>query len=120
MFSPDQEQTSYCHCLEKLFQQTFPEPLSPTQLLFIMSQTNPDTAEYLQERINRNDLKGREQEIIRTLETHVVLEWANSGLGTFDAIAHPTPDIHTPTERLRLRRMRAAQARQTAHSPPKP
>lgn len=102
--------TSYRLGLERMFARTFPEPLSPIQLLYILSQTSQESADYLERRVGRPDMRGRIQETVRLLETAIVLEWASAGISTFDQVTGPTADMHIPgsSGKIRLKRRNMA------------
>ena len=118
MHSPDNETTSYRKGLENMFRQMFPEDLSPEQYLFIINQANPDSAEFLEERLGLSDMQGgREAELRKWLEVVTITEWANSGIDTFNGVTRPVPEVHTPSKRVYLER-RGRQRVPSAHSPP--
>jgi hypothetical protein len=100
----DDERTSYIKEMEGMFKRKFPEVLDANQLLTIINLADPEAAEFLAERITRDDMKGRYAEAVRLLETSMVLVWSLTGKTIYDRIVPPGPDIHIPTERLRRER----------------
>ena len=111
------EQASYLLGLVDEFKKEFPEQLSHIQLLALIYQANPEAADFMVNWISSEEMKNKGQESLRHLELALFLEQGRSGIDTFSGIAHPSPDIHTPTQRIHLTRNRQ-RINITAHSPP--